>query len=118
MTQIVTGLVRELVCVESQVPVRNSQPQIRGIHSKKVLSHRARTSHMKRLGQQRETRRERFAPMQSTSRIDPRRAAGAQRGSSTQRDLIGELNCPEATLHRQAHLHRQAQANKEGERGV
>ena len=37
----------------------------------------------------------RFAPMQGTSWIDQKWVPGAQRGSSTQRDLIGELNCPE-----------------------
>ena len=44
VTQILPGLVRELVCVESWVLVRNGLPQIRGIHSKKTLSPCARTS--------------------------------------------------------------------------
>ena len=35
MTEIVSGLVRELGCVKSQVLVKNSQPKPREIHSKK-----------------------------------------------------------------------------------
>ena len=43
VTQIVSGLVRELVCVESQALVRNCRLYLRTLLSKEDLSHCART---------------------------------------------------------------------------
>ena len=52
VTQLVSGLVRELVNVENKVLVRNSQLHPGGTCSKADLSHCARTSCMQQLGQQ------------------------------------------------------------------
>ena len=57
MTPIVSGLVRELVCVESRVLVSNRLPQTRRIHTKKAHSHSARISPVQQPGQQRGRRR-------------------------------------------------------------
>ena len=51
VTQIVSGLLRELVCVESWVFLRDVLLQTSGIHSKKALSHCVRTSHAQQPGQ-------------------------------------------------------------------
>ena len=112
MTQIVFGMVRGMVCVATRVFVRNSHLQPREIVSKKALSCCARISCMQWPGQWRKRRDVQFVPTQDTSlRIDQRRVAGAQRGSSAQRGLISRGT----KLPRRDFAGTQAQANKEGE---
>ena len=49
MTQIDSGLVRKLVCVDSQALVRNGRPHPRGLLSNEDTGHCARISHPQRL---------------------------------------------------------------------
>ena len=94
-TQIDSGLVRELLCAVSWVTVINGRWKPRGFLSKEDLSYCARTLCAKRhcacsssLAREQAEVGALFISTQGVSWIEISGAAGAHRGSSSQKDLF------------------------------
>ena len=89
MFQMDSALVRELVCVESQVLVRNGRLHPRGLISKEDLTSCAQgTRALKGWAGEEGGVGVQFTTTQGTSWIDQKGATGAWRGSSVQRDFF------------------------------